>query len=257
MAAATTGTAGKGKTGEMVPCRHRLHRGDDLSTLPSVRRCAMGGGGATMKGLSFSTPMMTAWLNGTKTLTRRLMNPQPDYYGRTNNYEWNAKGQIGFVPIIEAWKYVPYRPGETVYIKETWCAIDLVSGYALAKQPKSKDGVCFVYRAGCDDFTDSLVHKWFTPLFIPEWASRSHALIVSVRPERVQEITPSDCECEGIIGATLPSPIRGQPYEEYKNGDGLVYTEPLLAFKELWESIHPGSWERNDWVWRYELEKKP
>ncbi len=70
---------------------------------------------------------------------------------------------------------------------------------------------------------------------MPEWAARSHALIVSVRPERIQEITFQDLEREGFSGELNAA---------------------SSEFIGIWESLHPGSWERNDWVWRIELEKQ-
>jgi hypothetical protein len=40
-------------------------------------------------------------------------------------------------------------------------------------------------------------------------------------------------------------------------GSDLDYLRYRAGFQTLWESLHPGSWERNDWVWRIELERKP
>jgi len=83
--------------------------------------------------------------------------------------------------------------------------------------------------------------------------------ITNVRVERVQEITPSDCEAEGITGKTSASPVRGQPYEQYYNGDGLVYAEPYLAFHSLWDTIYGETfpWDSNPWVWVIEFQILP
>lgn len=54
--------------------------------------------------------------------------------------------------------------------------------------------------------------------------------LVSVRVQRVQDITPDDCRAEG------------QP--RGNNDIGVRY-----CFGQYWNATHPGSWERNDYVW--------
>jgi hypothetical protein len=78
--------------------------------------------------------------------------------------------------------------------------------------------------------------KWQSPATMPEKFSRSKARIVDVRPERVQEITEDEAYNEGVFG-----------------GDWMG--DPIGEFIKLWNSLYPGSWSRNDWVWRYGLER--
>ena len=133
-----------------------------------------------------------------------------------------------------------YRPGETIYIKEAWAR-----GPVLGAGSEKWAGREILYRA-----TDvEISAQWKSPRFMPEWASRSRARIVSVMPERVQEITLADVVKEGIN----PVVESGQP----DCHDGTVGEIIIKRFSDLWESLHPGSWERNDWVFRYELEKLP
>lgn len=136
-----------------------------------------------------------------------------------------------------------YRPGETVYIKETWryeCFYRKMGEVSI----QYKDGEC-VKRKVPEEYIpppiplpDIAAYRWRSSRFMPEWASRSHALIVSVRPERIRDITDKDCWKEGAD----PDEFLGVERDWFQN---------------LWESLHPGSWERNDWVWRIELEKLP
>lgn len=209
-----------------------------------------------MKGLSLCDDMLRAFAEGRKTCFRELMNPQPDYIS------------VAGLPFLETKPYPTqikprYLPGEVVYIKEAW----------MSATPDSGESFGILYRATLSKpWTDVEWQKsfkpderaikyftgkdtWRSPSFMPEWAARYHARITDVRPERIQEITPEDCEREGITGKTLASPVRGLPYEEYENGDGLVYTEPLIAFHALWDRLHPGSWGKNDWVFRYGIER--
>ena len=102
--------------------------------------------------------------------------------------------------------------------------------------------------------------RWRPSIHMPRWASRITLEIVSVRVERVREITEEDARAEGGSPCTwfIPrgkendtdchvdiSGLPGYPHERpsYKN-----------AFANLWESIHgPGSWEQNPWVWVIEF----
>ena len=43
---------------------------------------------------------------------------------------------------------------------------------------------------------------------------------------------------------------------EFVTGRGQIETSYKLGFKHLWDSLYPGSWDRNDWVWCVEFEVK-
>jgi len=183
-----------------------------------------------MKGLIFSQSLIPAWLAGNKTVSRRLINPQPDGTWEDGRPWWNIGGLNGGKP--------RYQPGETVYIKEWW-AQDL-------------EGEVF-YRAD-HDIKPSTVERWSSPLFMPERAARSHALIVSVRPEKIREITHEEADREGTENYR-PKQWDVPFIKEVRARDGCTLL--VGKFAQLWNSLHPGSWDRNDWVWRYELEKMP
>ena len=204
-----------------------------------------------MKGLIFSEPMVKVWLEGNKTVTRRLMNPQPlerSQYGGMNIY-----GQAIFYPPDDledtddsCLRKPRYLPGETVYIKETWAHVSVPDGTTARKniivyKADNPQGVC-------------VPNMWKSPRFMPERFSRSHALIVSVRPERVKEIGFDELLKEGLEVDTEARYVfneDGVPIDCYPEPDPSTL---LDQFVTLWESLHPGSWERNDWVWRNELE---
>lgn len=204
-----------------------------------------------MKGLSFSEPMVIAWLEGRKTVTRRLVGLR---FGFST---FLADGELRDA---KGYKIKPrYLPGETVYIKEKWrvgawdeqenkvCIDYAADGFARKEWLSVPDPDVFekiwiqstdqARKKGFSTDTDGKYHwgpgqgptSWRSPMFMPEWASRSHAVIKSVRPERIQAITTEEVILEGVTSR--------------------------LSFAGLWETIHPGSWEKNSWVWRYELEK--
>jgi hypothetical protein len=66
---------------------------------------------------------------------------------------------------------------------------------------------------------------------------------VSVRVERLQEITEEDAQAEGFERDFRPD---GSEY-----GAGLVYA--VDEFASLWDKLNASrgfSWESNPWVWR-------
>jgi hypothetical protein len=181
-----------------------------------------------MKGLSFSEAMVKSWLAGNKTVTRRLMKPQPDYIDpaldliSANGKDINPR----------------YLPGETVYIRENFRLCAVYDSYA----PGQIDSAAAVLWTADGEKKVNGPEKWGkkrSGRFMPEKFSRSHALIVSVRPEQIRSITPFEAAEEGC-------PMR----------DNIVCANDILRwFRDLWESLHHGSWERNEWVWRIELEE--
>jgi hypothetical protein len=203
-----------------------------------------------MKGLLFSEPMVKAWMDGRKTLTRRLIKVSSEMELGYTHCMGPTILDVHFYGAADDCIVKPrYFPGETVYIKETWAQhpTAIECGYPTI----------FYKQRGDTLLPDN---KWKSPRFMPEWASRIHALIVSVRPERVQEITGEDATREGCIKRFVHPCGPGQPsvaaQEVWSYGKSEA-SDPVSAFEMLWESLHPGSWERNDWVWRIELERKP
>lgn len=184
-----------------------------------------------MKGLSFSAPMVIAWNEGRKSITRRLMNPQP-FKNNANQWLWEWR-KDRFIPLYDGSNAVTvpglarYNPGEMVYIKETWRC----DNPAAAQDVYSADGGLF-YKAGMSDEELAIMptKSWKSPRFMPEWAARSHALIKSVKAEQLRQITELDAVMEGF--------------------------DNLDAFMDYWAELY-GEWDFGQWVWVYEPEKMP
>jgi len=231
-----------------------------------------------MKGLSFSEPMVRAWMEGRKTVTRRMMNPQP---GRdiTELLE-GPPGSGVFLAYIkqkygQEYEIKPrYLPGETVYIKEVWGLLD-ADFHPVPLPYRNKPYYAYAhiaYKADHVTGNDGPERvSWKSPMMMPSWAARSHARIISVRPERVQDITEKEAIREGIERETAHGKDLG--WKNYlwhghfgsygmgnKKSDAWpyqysTYKDAVGSFSSLWDSIHPGSWDKNPWVWRIELEK--
>jgi hypothetical protein len=235
---------------------------------PAVRA-----GGGNVKSLLMCSEMVKAYSENRKTQTRRIVEPQPvlegvECYG--DSWSWK-KGQSGFSGVTTeqlcgkaglCW-HAKLSPGEQFYIKETWAPLVRIDGdfpadrfYTDVRTIHTKTTAEYViYRAdGEAEFSDEdgglLTRKdgasgslWKSPLFMPEWAARFKPTCVSVRCERLQDITEADAKAEGC------QPFPNACKAKWSERDAL-----RCAYMVLWESINgPGSWAANPWVWVYEF----
>ena len=210
-----------------------------------------------MRPILFSGEMVRAILDGRKTQTRRVIEPQPD--GVTGDGTPWMKRTISRVddtvspPVIietdktrdgeQICKSIHCRyggPGDGLWVRETYSA---TRDGVRVNRPEEGDRIW--YRADNDR---------------PTWASRITLPITSIRAERVQDITDEDAIAEGIECVRYPvEPKRGVPglaptFRHYLNPDfnGGRGVGPRHSYKTLWSSINANrgyGWDRNPWVW--------
>lgn len=83
------------------------------------------------------------------------------------------------------------------------------------------------------------VTKWTPSIHMPRWACRITLEVVSVRVERLQEISEADAEAEGCDPAL---PVADKRW--------------VCGYRRLWDHINgPGSWAANPWVWVVEFKR--
>jgi hypothetical protein len=168
----------------------------------------------------FSTPMVQAILEGRKTMTRRIIKPQPsidDFYAQV--------GSSNGVPAINDYdsKRVikcPFgQPGNLLYVRETYCLIP-------------PNYIC--YKASNINVT---VKTWKPSIHMPKSYARIWLKVVNVRVERLQDISSDDARKGGI-----------------KEEDS-VMGDFRPGFLKIWDKIYgPESWNENPWVWVVEFE---
>jgi len=195
--------------------------------------------------IPFNDEMVRAILDGNKTMTIRPIKPQPVLW--RNGNPRNSNGEAGFTwkpkwcdgptwPREEFVKKCPYgQPGQVLWVRES----------VATNGPWNIPEACTLWYPA-DGGEQPKGYQRRTGRFMPRWACRLFLELTDVRVERVQDITPEECETEGITGETLASPVRGQPYEQYFNGDGLIYNSPVEAFASFWNCIYTkhGHWHR-------------
>jgi len=174
----------------------------------------------------FSANMVRAILNGTKTMTRRIIKPQPSSNSKifvralTNRLWWQEfDGYYEDAP-PRMFKCPYGQVGDRLWVRESYCI------NALTEKPMYKAdfiGTEWVLPAG----------GWRPSIFMPRWASRITLEITEVRVERLQEISREDVLAEGVS------------WQDYKQSYD-------WAFKKLWDSLNAKrgyGWDANPWVW--------
>ena len=239
-------------------------------------------------------PMVRAVLSGQKTQTRRLVKGIVEDVRRGDWYAdrrlvHKPTCQLGFCETVDdgvlacdgydlepngAGIRSPYGgPGDRLWVRETWGLFDT--------EPKDGEKAKVFYRATDGDRDELRYQLWRPSIHMPRWASRITLEVVSVRVERLQDITEADAIAEGVTVHTLPEEWQaararvGGPnvsisldrepsqalIEELELYDVRHYpARPVMAavqaFERLWESINgPGSWAANPWVWRIEFKR--
>lgn len=200
------------------------------------------------KPILFSGPMVLAILEGRKTQTRRVINPQPlDVITKgansksqptrnLNGYRsWCAK--YGNDPATGKMIYCKHgEAGDRLWVRETWC--------------ESYYGDPIVYKA---DGSESPGPKgfWRPSIFMRREHSRLTLEITNIRVERLQEIGEADAQAEGV--APIPCSAASLVFATWKAR--FRYRD---AFSKGWDSINAKrgySWESNPWVWVIEFKK--
>ena len=184
-----------------------------------------------IKSINFPPPvadeMVRAILEDRKTVTRRVVKPQPEK-------------EVDKIALERFHK--PYRPGDTLYVRETW-----QHGFRCT----------YLYRAsaGHDLFMTAdgkLVSDipWRPSIHMPREAARIFLRVTDVRVERLRDITEEQAQAEGVKGWMVATDRDWDKNPNY-----------LIAFRNLWDSTIKKAdralygWEANPWVWVIEFER--
>ncbi len=236
----------------------------------------------------FSTPMVQALLEGRKTMTRRVLNPQPtaEYFAWSNNFpglqikvdtKEEAKvillrspktGRANFLNDahrIYNNKGSKLKKDDLLWVRETWCEPILFDGAEDDYFYKASHGI-----HNCKHISG----KWNPSIFMPKAAARIWLRVTNVKCERLQDISEQDAIKEGIkTGITTEEhsyfiyppkektkgfycgPCRIDGTYVSKNSAFLSDKPAFHSYMSLWESINgSGSSKKNPWVFVYEFE---
>lgn len=216
----------------------------------------------SIKPILFNTDMVRAILDGRKTVTRRLVKPQPEFrlcytfagcnhgtwsYPRDTAHEfWGEEYRLPDCITDEDKKMVwkpPYNADDILYVRETWSPVFV--------RPRR-----YLYKVGCKE-AENLPIKWHPSIHMPKEAARIFLKVKDVRVERLQEITEDGAIQEGIYQSNCRN--CNAPFGCDTCGDE-GYDE-IDEFVELWNStikisdLDRYGWDANPWVWVIEFER--
>jgi len=218
----------------------------------------------------FSAPMVRAILEGRKTVTRRVVKPQPParndminaaYCGHPNL--WLPNGSIG-ADTPREWKCPYGQPGDRLWVRETW-AVQRHEP-CLPHERDYQDLISPVVRYRADGSTRRIqgdrstgvgvyhgaVEKTRVSIHMPRWASRITLEVTGVRVERLQDISTEQAVAEGMH--TFPH--KGGTAYAWSADDKHGHASATGAMRWIWDQINgEGAWHANPWVWVVEFRR--
>lgn len=236
------------------------------------------------RGILMCGDMVRATLRGDKTQTRRVLQPQPvesacrkvgiidPEFGEDpcDFITWldrrsEGKGRGEFDYNSQTWRSKYGIAGDRLYVRENFWPTRFpgkpmvgihyaAGGDALIKFEK---GMRYAFPKGPDapdpQWKEGFRYKNLVPsIFMPKFASRLLLDLVSVRVERVQEITEEDAKAEGI-GSGFQMNSGWPDYTSIRHGVcGRTQDSVRMSYETLWASLNSGrgiSWSANPWVW--------
>ena len=202
-----------------------------------------------IKPILFSTPMVQAILRGEKTMTRRVINPQPC---KSVSLRPKIDGDLLYWSDGKR-RYAKYEPGDILWVRETWY--------------QHYDG-SYAYRAGHVFESET---GWKPSIYMPKAAARIFLRVTDVLAERLQDMTEDDVVAEGAEKLITCQRQHGIIESDGTLGDmcwNSVYAckycdEIDGSYQEkfgdkVWNPINAKrgyGWDKNPWVWVYSFER--
>jgi hypothetical protein len=190
----------------------------------------------------FSGPMINAILEGRKTQTRRVLNPQPKVIHGLRQWNGHVYAECELLLKNNLGIKCPYgMPADNLWVRETWAYSDPLS---TCTGPND-----IYFRATATEVENSCC-KWRPSIFMIRWASRIQLEITEIYFQRLQEISEGDAKAEGVslTPCTHPECVATR---KQTGKDPCASGSYIGAFAVGWDSINGkrAPWASNPWVW--------
>jgi len=196
--------------------------------------------------IAFSTPMVEAIVEKRKTMTRRIVTPQPDRRGilqsRDLSYE-DWEGRPIKLPYGNEGDLLWVREEHQIWQKGEYWMCKFRDGHVMIKYVSE-----ISEKVNANLLKRKTLGQWQRGRFLPKefariWLERTETVV-----ERLQAITFKDAVSEGIEMVDKED----EGYKIYGLADNITSNTTYApdSFKSLWESINgEGSWKVDPWVW--------
>ena len=135
-------------------------------------------------------------------------------------------------------------PGDRLWVRETFFST------VGSRDPQFGAAPDYIYRADYEYRGGQVIGKnhWKPSIFMPRKLSRITLEIVSVRVERLQDISEQDAKAEGALG------FHDVFFHSFY--DSSIENVFRRNYAVIWEKINgEGSWKKNPWVWKITFKK--
>lgn len=196
-----------------------------------------------VKPILFNSDMVRAILEGRKTVTRRKID-----IDMSNQFDVETDGSvICYIDPGTGDRYRPeelcrYQTGDILYVRETWHKYEKRVG----KGENTHMAEFYGYKASVANSEDAS-EKWRPSIHMPKEAARIWLRVVSVRVERLKDMTSEEAWKEGARCTCMyPVPdCAGNKAEFIKIWDSTIPKKAIPHY----------GWEANPWVWVIEFER--
>lgn len=176
----------------------------------------------------FNTEMVKAILEGRKTVTRRIIKPQPTYCTMSMAGLVVSEKPIeisdGIIKAANAdVRKPPFEAGDILYVRETWA--------------RSMAGT-YLYKA---TDTPIILDRWHPSIHMPKEAARLFLRVTDVRAEHLQDISKDP-----------PGPQNQVVREGVRYGCDFIATWQNTMSRKDWPVY---GWFANPWVWVIEFNR--
>lgn len=188
------------------------------------------------KPIIFSPSMVRALMEGRKTQTRRVIQPERGGDIREGDVliSWPADSFVR-----QSARFRPrIRVGDRLWVREAWRTCEHLDKINPAALPLDNP---LYYEADGGGERVASTGRLRPAIHMPRWANRITLIVTDVRVQRLQEISEADAIAEGALRPWTGSP--GTASDDTRTGRS--------EFEALWNSLNAGrgyGWHTNPWV---------
>lgn len=229
----------------------------------------------------FAAAMVRAIIEGRKTQTRRVLDPQPPPPGVVQriagiDYSWIAPRAPSVIwrPAGPVWAVRQAmgrepelvcrygRPGDRLWVQEAHAFAWRVGDKVLVKYTADRAERCVALTADEEQKLDarrSPLTRQQPGRFLYRSCSRITLEVTEVRVQRLQEISEEDALVEGVERLIADGGWRNYGLTDLSYESNQYWATARESFQSLWDSINgarPGcSWSDSPWVWAITFKK--